>query len=296
MLKPFALFLRNIVKINDFNMSGKQKSHIFLSTLILGVIAIAFTLFTSVNTKSSSKKSSRLENKISKKSFSKIRKAVFKIPTKDNKVIFNHHPKCFGIDVSHYQENIDWSKVKKINDLAPVSFVMMRATYGKNKVDEKFSHNWKEAKKQNLIRGAYHYYRPNEDSNTQVRNFISNVRLQKGDFPPILDVEKAPKRRQMSAKKFEKGLLNWLKKVELHYGVKPIIYTSDGFLKHHLTNEEFKNYTIWIANYNDVKEPNHKNWKFWQFSDKGKVEGISTKVDLNVFNGNDLHLLSLLIK
>ena len=59
-----------------------------------------------------------------------------------------------------------------------------------NHKDTKFDYNWKQAEKQNLLRGAYHYYRPNENSTEQANFFIKTVKLGKGDLPPILDIEK----------------------------------------------------------------------------------------------------------
>jgi lysozyme len=279
----------------------KIKNNRFLfSSLLMSLVIVAFTLFASVNTKKTYNKKSYSKKHISKykprKKKSRTKKVRFIAPSKDDKIIFNNLTKSFGIDISHYQKHINWEKVCEINNVAPISFVMMRATYGKNKKDAKFAYNWKEAGNQNFIRGAYHYYRPNEDSDVQANNFIANVKLEVGDFPPILDVEKMPRRRSMKHKKFEQNLLNWLTKIENHYGVKPIIYSSDSFIKNHLIDERFKEYTFWVANYNNVPQPKHSKWKFWQFTDKGKVYGIPTKVDVNIFNGNNNQLSELLIK
>jgi lysozyme len=92
------------------------------------------------------------------------------------------------------------------------------------------------------------------------------------------------------------GLKNWLEIIEKHYGVKPIIYSSDKFNKLNLSTSEFKGYTLWIANYNWVKHPKTKQWSFWQFSKKGKIKGVSEYVDLDVFKGTKKDLERILIK
>jgi lysozyme len=204
------------------------------------------------------------------------------------------HFKIIGIDVSHYQGEIDWNQVKTI-DKRPISFVVIRATQGDDGDDSRFKRNWDAVKEKGLIRGAYHYYRPNENSIKQADNFIKKVKLSKGDLPPILDIEKFS--RIQSRRSLRIGLKKWLDKVELHYGVKPIIYTGASHYKDLLNNETFAEYILWVANYNDVEKPFRKeiDWKFWQYRDWGRVKGIKGEVDLNVFNGDKLKLQKLLI-
>ena len=97
-----------------------------------------------------------------------------------------------GIDVSHYQEDIDWEVVRNASlDTAPVSFVFIKATEGVSLLDENFNLNFYEAKQNGLIRGAYHFFIPNIDARAQARFFLKQVHLEPGDLPPVLDVEKA---------------------------------------------------------------------------------------------------------
>ncbi|HEU0137474.1 MAG TPA: GH25 family lysozyme, partial [Flavobacterium sp.] len=139
-----------------------------------------------------------------------------------------------------------------------------------------------QAKDNNFIRGAYHYYRPNENSSDQADNFIATVKLSKGDLPPVLDIEQLPKRQSVDSLKV--GLKRWLTKVEKHYNMRPIIYSGeryyDDFLK-----DEFEGYTFWIANYNFFVENIKDDWQFWQFTEKATVPGISGPVDMNIYNG-----------
>ena len=198
-------------------------------------------------------------------------------------VLQNKGAKAVGIDVSEYQGAIDWPAVNAIEEKFPIQFVFVRATVGNDRVDKAFDENWLGAKDRKIIRGAYHYYRPNENSLEQAALYIKTVRLYKGDLPPVLDIEKLPENQSVARLKI--GLRRWLEAVESHYKVKPIIYTGekyyDDFLK-----EEFSDYLFWIANYNFYREKMKEDWLFWQFTEKGSVPGIIGNVDVNIYNGD----------
>ncbi|MBF4470327.1 MULTISPECIES: glycoside hydrolase family 25 protein [Flavobacterium] len=199
------------------------------------------------------------------------------------RVLEKNDGKTVGIDVSEYQGKIRWSYVDTIEEKYPLRYVFIRATVGNDRVDRQFERNWLGAKKNKMIRGAYHYYRPNENSLEQASLFIKTVKLRKGDLPPVLDIEKLPK--EQSLERLKIGLKRWLSAVEQHYGVRPIIYTGekyyDDFLK-----EEFSDYLFWIANYNFYREEIEDDWLFWQFTEKAKVPGIDRTVDVNIYNGD----------
>jgi len=202
-------------------------------------------------------------------------------------IISRHKDKVFGIDVSHYQGKIDWETVLNDNDDFPIGFVFVRATAGKSKLDSEYKNNWKGAKNSGYLRGAYHYYRPDENSVKQADNFIKNVKLSKGDLPPVLDVEKIPNKQSLDSLK--SGLKRWLVKVENHYGMKPIIYSGESFYTDFL-KKEFKGYDLWIANYSFFEDEIRKEWLFWQFTDKAVLKGIETPVDVDIYNGNFVEL------
>lgn len=207
-----------------------------------------------------------------------------------NRIIGDYADKTFGMDLSHYQrlEDIKWDSLSIGNGAIPIEFVVLRATMGNRSADKHFDEFWKLSKKHNLVRGAYHFYRADEDPVMQANNFLANVKLESGDLPPVLDIEKIPKRK--STKELVADLKIWCKIVEETYGEKPIIYTYYHYYKDFL-KDEFEGYPIWLANYNDVPQPSpDADWKIWQFTEKGIVKGINTKVDLNVFNGNSWSL------
>lgn len=207
-------------------------------------------------------------------------------------ILTKYQDKVVGIDISQYQGKIDWDNVRDIENAFPVGFVFIRATVGKEKLDSQFKENWLGAKNNGITRGAYHYYRPNENSLQQAELFIKNVKLQKGDLPPVLDIEKLPKNQSIDSLKI--GLRRWLKKIDAHYKVKPIIYTGEHYYENFLKNE-FSGYTFWIANYNFFVEDMKDDWLFWQFTEKASIQGIKGNVDVNIYNGTPKMLKYLTI-
>jgi len=201
---------------------------------------------------------------------------------RNHQVLQKHDGKVVGFDVSEYQGDIDWTLVNKIEDTCPLGFVFIRASVGKDRVDKQFETNWTGAEKRNIIRGAYHYYRPNESSLEQADLFIKTVSLQKGDLPPVLDIEQLPNNQPLDSLKV--GLRRWLKRVHQHYKVKPIIYTGERYYTNFL-KAEFSDYPFWIANYNHNVVEIRENWMFWQFTEKASFSGIKGNVDLNIYNG-----------
>ena len=199
----------------------------------------------------------------------------------------------FGIDISEYQGDVNWNDIYCTEDAAKIDFIISRATAGIDKVDDKFKVNWKNSRKKGFIRGAYHYYRPDEDPTEQALNFIETVTLYPSDLPPILDIEKKPKK--ISKEQFITNLNIWLKIIKKHYKIQPIIYSGQSFHEDYL-QEHFPDYLTWIANYNFFTETMQPNWHIWQFTEKGYVNGIKGNVDVNIFRGNIEDLKELTIK
>jgi lysozyme len=198
-----------------------------------------------------------------------------------------------GIDVSRYQSTIAWEAVKemKVKNIQ-LGFAFMKATEGNDLVDPFFKRNWKKAKSAGLTRGAYHFFNPKKDGKAQAQNFFEHVKLESGDLPPVLDIEKA---FGMSEAKLQVEIKKWLDAMEAAYGVKPIIYTYVTFYEKYLKGN-FDDYPLWIAHYYQADNPRiSRHWHFWQHSEEGRVNGIIAKVDFNVFNGDSAAFKALLI-
>ena len=203
--------------------------------------------------------------------------------------------KIHGIDVSRYQRNINWKLLSEMRaDSIRISFVFIKATQGKNYFDPAFDYNWKYAKKYGIIRGAYHYYLPDVNSKKQANNFINVVDLDKGDLPPVLDIEETG---TLGSANMLKGIKSWLTIVEKSFGMKPVIYTYISFYEDYLAgNKDFKDYPVWIAHYYHRKISTTAKWNFWQHNDEGRANGIDGHVDFNVFNGNKSDLMKMVKK
>ncbi|MBO7068811.1 MAG: glycoside hydrolase family 25 protein [Bacteroidaceae bacterium] len=199
-----------------------------------------------------------------------------------------------GIDISHYQTSIKWDKLRNAslnND--PVRFVIIKATEGKDLFDDDFNDNFFQAKENDFIRGAYHFFVPGVDAAAQARFFLHQVHLVPGDLPPVLDIEKTGK---LSKKQLQNDVKKWLDIVEKKYGVKPILYTSYKFKKDYLDDPVFNEYPYWIAHYYINKLEYKGDWVLWQHTDCGKVDGITGFVDCNIFNGTIQDLEAFTIK
>ena len=208
-------------------------------------------------------------------------------------VCMPHGYKVHGIDISHYQGDIDWKMLKQTRQgQFPVQFIFMKATEGGDFADDKFVANFDSARAHGFIRGAYHFYNPKTDAHKQADFFINSVKLEPGDLPPVLDIEK----KSRDIKKLQNDLKIWLRKVESHYGVKPIIYASYKFKTKYLNDSVFDSYPYWIAHYYVDSVKYQGEWKFWQHTDVGTLPGIDEKVDLNIFNGSSSDLKGLLLE
>ncbi|GAB3811643.1 hypothetical protein GCM10028895_01960 [Pontibacter rugosus] len=198
----------------------------------------------------------------------------------------------YGVDVSHYQKDVDWQKVRE-NEIA---FAFVKATEGVTLKDKHFERNWQGAGASGIIKGAYHFYLPYLDPKKQARNFISSVKLSRGDLPPVLDVEV---RGRKPVEQLRKDIKVWLDEVENAYGVRPIIYTGYNFYESHLAGH-FDGYHLWIAHYKvpklNMEKSNNRKLAFWQHTDVGAVEGIEGTVDCNVFYGSMRDLREVCVK
>ena len=200
----------------------------------------------------------------------------------------------YTIDISHHNSSVVWDSlavcidargrtcrdILKAKKVFNVSQVIIKASEGVSLKDKDFSANWSAAASHGIRRGAYHFFRTSTDPLAQAQNFIEAVGpLSLGDLPPVLDLETIHK--GCSSKQLCANALVWLRAVEKHYGVKPVIYTGDSFLKEHLSPALIDNYPVWIAHYK-TSSPVFRDWILWQFTDEAVVRGIRGKVDLSV--------------
>ncbi|MGL1901934.1 MAG: GH25 family lysozyme [Fibrobacterales bacterium] len=187
-----------------------------------------------------------------------------------------------GIDVSHHQGDIIWDSI--INQ--QITFAFLKATEGENHKDTRFEEYWAAISKSSIKKGAYHFFSFCKEGAVQAKNYIESVTLTHGDLPPAVDLEFAGNcKNAFDTPKLVAEIRIYLDSIEGHYGVKPVIYTTNRFYKE-IIFEHFKDQNIWIRNtYFNPSLSNRKNWIFWQYK-VGPFPGITGDVDLNVFNGS----------
>lgn len=200
-----------------------------------------------------------------------------------------------GIDISHYQGKIDWDELRNngMIERCPVRFVMIKATEGSTRIDDRFKENFYQAREYGFIRGAYHFWSTRSSGRAQAEHFLRQVKLEDGDLPPVLDVEH--KAKDQTPEEFKESVLTWLRLVEKAYDAKPIIYTYYKFKLTYLNDSVFNDYPYWIAHYYVDSVKYEGPWKFWQHTDCGRLPGIKGYVDFNIYNGSyyDLQQLTL---
>ncbi len=200
-----------------------------------------------------------------------------------------------GIDVSYWEAGIDWPKVRA----AGQRFTFVKASEGDGYLDQTFDDNWRGAKSAGLLRGAYHFFRANVDAKKQANKFIDYVRSMNddGELPPVLDLETND---GQGRDKVIARAKTWLEIVEAAFKRKPIIYSGQFFLQDYFSEAGggppawARDYPLWLAQYPNQYVPGMQpglprgwfKWTFWQYSEKGRVNGINANVDLDLFNGS----------
>ena len=189
-----------------------------------------------------------------------------------------------GIDVSYYQGKIDWHQVKAMQeDSVKVDFAIIKATEGVLRVDPYFQRNWREAAKAGIVCSAYHFFRPQKSGEWQARFFLQTVQFEKGDLPPVIDIEELD---GVTPAIMRRELKEFALHIERKTGVKPIIYSGLSFYNDYLKSY-FDEYPLWVAHYHQPKLKLHDaEWVFWQHSDRASISGINHVVDFNVFSGD----------
>lgn len=216
--------------------------------------------------------------------------AVVNVPEEAER-FYPHRTKYrYGIDVSRYQGTINWDAVRNDRN---VSYVYLKATEGASHVDVRYHYNLNGARQAGLSVGCYHFFSPTTDAETQFKNFTSVVNLDEQDLIPIIDVETVGR---SNIKRFRERLSKFLRLVEQHYGIQPIIYTSVNFYNKYLAGR-FSGYKYMIARYGDVEPSLIDDAEFvmWQFTANGRINGISGAVDRSRFM-DGYHIGDILIK
>lgn len=192
-----------------------------------------------------------------------------------------------GVDVSHHQGEINWHELAG-NE---IEFAFIKATEGSSHLDEQFLKNWKEASRENLMIGAYHFFSFDSPGESQAAWFIQNVGSLTGKLAPVVDVEYYgdKEKHPPEEESVRENLQSMLTLLEKEYWMKPILYTTYSVYKKYIRGH-FDDYPLWIRNV--YYYPNldlGDVWTFWQFTDRARLTGYEGKeayIDMNVFLGD----------
>lgn len=194
-----------------------------------------------------------------------------------------------GIDVSSNNGVINWKEVAGFG----IKFAFIKATEGITVIDPQFKANWQEARENGIICSPYHFFHPGDDPQTTARVFMDTVGvLEANDLPPCLDFEVLDKSSVFSA---TYAATSWLQLIDVGLKKTPIVYSDLGFFEELKLPQSFSQYPLYQAELSTtpkVASP-WKDISFWQYSWTGKVPGISTNVDMDVFYGTIQQLQKL---
>lgn len=198
-----------------------------------------------------------------------------------------------GIDVSHWQGIIDWKQVKN----AGYSFVFVKATEGTKLVDDRFRANAQGARTAGLLTGAYHLTRAQKpgDVKIELEHFVQVVESAGGidtfKLPFVLDIET----KEGGTKANITAIVQeWINQFKLRTGRTLMIYTYPNFIDTSL-DAVFGSAPLWYAYYNSGTPANKGGWVSWEFmqyTNKGKVPGITGNVDMDEYKGSEAELMA----
>lgn len=186
-----------------------------------------------------------------------------------------------GIDVSQFQSDIDWYKVKNSGD---VDFAIIRAGYGQeyDQKDKKFDQNARNAQAAGMDFGIYWYsYALDVDSvRKEAEVCMSMLDGYSFTYPVFFDIEEISQRDQLSPAQFSAIVDTFCSTLEEN-GYTAGVYSFGSMLETKLYDKIIEKYSVWVAEYNTAVSVYKGDYDIWQYSSTGKVDGIDTAVDLD---------------
>lgn len=228
-----------------------------------------------------------------------------------------------GIDISHWQDTINWSQVAA--DPKGIKFAFMKATEDTNYTDPTFNTNLAGAKAAGILAGPYHFCRldsnsadPVADGAAEANYFLTKIKskYQSNTYlPPVADVESWP--TGLSTAALKTLTTNWTDSfsdtIYNALGVRPLVYTSQSKATSLFASPVPAEEPLWVAAWHTngtASPPSNSSvspwstWKFWQWSNdttsypaNGTINGFAAgiRVDRDVFNGSMAQLTAMLV-
>lgn len=186
--------------------------------------------------------------------------------------------KLNGIDVSHYQGDINWKAVKEYG----IDFAFIKCLQGKSRVDECFHTNMRNAISNDIPVGVYVYSKAKtiDDAVSEAKRVIKECSQYKLTYPVVFDFE-SKHFEDMSLSMRGKIIDAFCQTILSDGKYIPMLYSSRYWLMHMIPAEVVKKYDIWLAEYTTGKPKYTGDYKIWQYG-VGKVTGIIGDVDMNI--------------
>ena len=267
-----------------------KKTNILLALLIA---FLAFGVADAQRSKSKRASKPRTQKTVKRKTASKkktVKKKVVrkKVAVRPPTIHENSFVQCedtcehiHGIDLSHYQGEVFWETV---GENTRTAYVYLKATEGSDRIDSRYERNIDLAHRYGVKVGSYHFFRPRTNLTDQLENFKTQCLPGEQDLIPMLDVETTG---GLEPSEFCDSLFTFLYLMEEAYHQKPLIYTGRNFYNKYLMGL-LDDYQLMIAMYTD-EEPELADGRdilMWQYTSKGRINGVSGNVDKSRFMGN----------
>ena len=207
-------------------------------------------------------------------------------------VTYNDENAHLGIDVSSYQETIDWAQVKA----SGIEFVMIRAGYrgatrGALREDTNFQTNFNGAKEAGLKVGVYFFSQAVSEAEAEEEAGFVLQLLQgkKLDYPVVFDWEIAEvldngvdisRTKAVTGDEVTSFAKAFCKKID-KAGFNAAVYFNRNLAYEYYNLEEIEQYDFWLAEYRPIPAF-YYDFQMWQYSDNAQVRGITTPVDINI--------------
>ena len=193
-----------------------------------------------------------------------------------------------GIDVSKFQETIDWSKVKE----AGVEYAFLRLgirgyTTGEIVLDETFEYNVEQALGEEIDVGVYFFSQAvtEEEALKEADFVIENLADYPVRYPVVIDIEDVEsdnaRTKDLTAEERTRFVIAFCNRIK-EAGYTPMIYGNLKTFLLMLDIEQLEEYEKWFAFYSKEEFYYPYDFSVWQYSDSGKIDGIEKKVDLNI--------------
>lgn len=195
----------------------------------------------------------------------------------------------YGIDVSEHNGQIDWDAAKASGK---VEFAILRAGYGKGRVDAKFHRNAQECNRLGIPIGIYwfSYAKNPAEAEQEAKYCLDVIKGYKIEYPVCFDFEDDSVKNCKNAgitiggKDFATSLAQSFLSVIKRAGYKAANYTNPAYLNQYFDAAKLTAYDLWLAQWPYTPDPSIQpvsQPEIWQYSSTGKIPGIATNVDLN---------------